>query len=989
MRDNRIGRRDARRGMLRAALALVVGAAGASAWAQPRAPLPDEAAQAAAQQLLRDVYGDEYDAAKTSEEKTELARTLLDQAAKSRAAPASHFVLLRVAKEVAILAADGEIALDAVERIVATYDVDGMQMRLDCLTGLADAAKLSSQRAALAEQACSLIDLALAEDDFESAGRFGQIAEDVARRARNYALAKEIAARMEKLSELQQGHAEYQKAQARLDESPTDPEANLTAGRYLCLARDDWDRGVPMLALGSDPALRGPAMKELIGADSPDAQIALGDAWWDVAQSREARERDVFLLRAGHWYEKAQSQGTSGLAKVKLDQRLAEIAKVESPATEAARDRPRRGPPTRAAKKVKPFDPANAALLGTLRGHGGGVFGLAFGAEAWLLASGGADRRVIFWDVRTGQKQGVVRDHEGRVQCVAFSRDGSLFASSAEDRTIRVGVRAPRAILAGHTGPVHTIAFSPDGSMLASASDDGAVRLWSLARQEVRHTFPCTNPYWTLAFSPDGAVVGTANEESETVLWDVASGDQLRTFPGHGGGRVGGLAFAPDGSTLATCSSDGTLRLWDVATGNVRHTLEAHRGEIRSIAFARDGATLASGGWKDGSLKLWDVASGALRATLAGHKRGLFRLAFSPDGSLLASTGEDGVIRLWGSDPSGTLPKTAAPDEMAEPTSRLALPDLRVAQVFLEKGGKSAWIRNDGGRPATDVAVQFVVDGAPADTAHVDVPPGEQVQATGAKLAPGRHVVGVVVDPENRIPESNETNNVLEGALTAIVTRAGRPTTIGRMPMPKGKVATPGLKPDRDGWVLLPPLAQTDRDARNATWKWDGRTAALTAERRRAQVSLPVAVAGSYELQARVTITKAKETTAICLPIVGDRAVVLEMKGDRGNDESPTVTVRLGGVAPEPPPQANALMDVGTEYAFSCRVAVAPTGVGVEILRDDEILFQWVGPVAHVAAGRMMRPGTVELRTAYYSSCELRDLRLRMVAGQATALFAE
>jgi hypothetical protein len=113
------------------------------------------------------------------------------------------------------------------------------------------------------------------------------------------------------------------------------------------------------------------------------------------------------------------------------------------------------------------------------------------------------------------------------------------------------------------------------------------------------------------------------------------------------------------------------------------------------------------------------------------------------------------------------------------------------------------------------------------------------------------------------------------------------------------------------------------------------------------------------------------------------------MKGDRGNSASPTATIRLKGVRPEPEPQANASMSIGTEYAFSCRVAVSQTGVGVEILRDDQILFQWVGPVSQVAERRMIRPATVELGTAYYTSSKFRDLRLRMLAGQATALGSE
>jgi formylglycine-generating enzyme required for sulfatase activity len=337
---------------------LVLVAGGPPALAQGRAPVPDAAAQKRALGLLHDVYGKEYEAAETSKEKTELAKKLLDQAAKSKGDLASHFVLLRVAKDVSVLGADAETALEAVERIVTTYDVDAMQVRLDCVKELAAAAKFSSQHAALAEQAYSLLDVALAEDDFEAARQFGRLAQESAKKGRNYSLLKKVAARMEKLDELQQAHGEYQKAVARLEENPTDPEANLSAGRYLCLSRGDWERGIPMLALGSDPALKDPAVKELAGADSPDAQVALGDGWWDLAQTKDGRERKSYLLRAAHWYQKAQPTVTSALVKVKVQKRLEEIARIEPPVAHVPSGRSHAGrqPPL----AIAPFDQKQA-----------------------------------------------------------------------------------------------------------------------------------------------------------------------------------------------------------------------------------------------------------------------------------------------------------------------------------------------------------------------------------------------------------------------------------------------------------------------------------------------------------------------------------------------------------------------------------------------------------------------------------------------------
>lgn len=470
----------------RTVLAVVVLVAGATAGlAQGKAPVPDTKVQARSQELIRDIYGKNYDAAKTSQQKADLAKKLLDQAAESKGDPGSHFVLLRVAKDVAVLAADAETALDAVNRIVATYDVDAMEMRLGCAKRLASAAKLSSQHGALAAQVYPLVDIAVAEDNFDAASQLGEIARVAAQKARNYPLLKQITARMEKLDEVRKAQAEYQTAVARLEESPTDPQANLAAGRYLCLSRGDWERGIPMLALGSDPALKAPAVKELAGADSPDAQIAAGDAWWDLAQTREGRERNSYLLRAGHWYEQVQPKATSSLMKVRLQDRLEEIAKIEQPTSEATsqlphpstRSLPRDRPPR--IKRIQGWDPAAAQLLTTLRGHTGAVRGLAFSRDGSTLVSGSEDKTVRLWDMATGKHRATLSGFGGAVNCAAFHPSGSPLVIGSDEKTLRILDTATGRLvrtLACETG-VRCVAFSPDGSLLTTG-EGNTVKLW-------------------------------------------------------------------------------------------------------------------------------------------------------------------------------------------------------------------------------------------------------------------------------------------------------------------------------------------------------------------------------------------------------------------------------------------------------------------------------------------------------------------------------
>ena len=194
---------------------------------------------------------------------------------------------------------------------------------------------------------------------------------------------------------------------------------------------------------------------------------------------------------------------------------------------------------------------------------------------------------------------------------------------------------------------------------------------------------------------------------------------------------------------------------------------------------------------------------------------------------------------------------------------------------------------------------------------------------------------------------------------------------------------------EENRWIALAPLVQADRDLQDAGWKWNGHSASFSAGKPRALVSIPVRITGSYELQTRVTITRAKEVTAICLPITQTRSVVLGMKGDRGNSESPTATIRLTGLKPAAQPRDNVSVEIGADYALSCKVLRTGNKVTIEIRRDGRVLFQWAGSVDQVAERRLLRPGTVQLESAYYTTSRFTDLRLKMLSGEATLLVSE
>ncbi|MHC4401352.1 MAG: hypothetical protein ACYTG0_16895 [Planctomycetota bacterium] len=292
-------------------------------------PVPDAKSQERVEDLVRDVFGQELANAKIPSQYLDLAKRMLELAEDCKDDPTAYFVVLRMTRDVATQTREAVLVSDVVNRMAKTFQVDGISMKADCLDAIADVVNITSQYESLTKEACALVDVASAEERYEIAARMCEVARQSAFKTRNYKLAQSLADRAKRLEKLANAYAEYQKALARLETIPTDPDANFTAGRHLCLVAGDWDKGIPMLALGSDPDLKDLATKELTGANTPIEQVALADGWWSLAQSREGAEKIAFSQHAAVWYKRALLKLESGFSKLKVEKRLDAITRIE------------------------------------------------------------------------------------------------------------------------------------------------------------------------------------------------------------------------------------------------------------------------------------------------------------------------------------------------------------------------------------------------------------------------------------------------------------------------------------------------------------------------------------------------------------------------------------------------------------------------------------------------------------------------------------
>jgi WD40 repeat protein len=258
--------------------------------------------------------------------------------------------------------------------------------------------------------------------------------------------------------------------------------------------------------------------------------------------------------------------------------------------------------------------------------------------------------------------------HWGHIHCVAFSADGKTLASGGWDRTVRVwDIKTGRQLqqfVGNPDSPIDAIALSPDGKKFAAGNGDGGLRLWDRATGKLLHRLVGhKREIKTLIFSADGKVLASMDEATAR-LWDVASGKELRLLADFAGRQLVCVgAFSADLRFLAVGWSDEAVELWDARKGRILHQYKAHKGWVGAVAFSPDGGLLASAGRdmtspqgdrkrpkgqvQENCVRLWDTIKGNEVRRIGPHTTAIQSVAFSPDGKSLLSCGSDGVGRLW------------------------------------------------------------------------------------------------------------------------------------------------------------------------------------------------------------------------------------------------------------------------------------------------------------------------------------------------------
>jgi hypothetical protein len=222
-------------------------------------------------------------------------------------------------------AKDADLAFRVVEEMATHFDVDTLDLKVKALTAICKSIGPREQPNAIVDRLVALMKEAVTKEKFDAAKQLGTTATDVARKSKDSAFIKETVARqgtiIKLIAEVQKAQAKVEEAVDFLDKNPTDPTANLAVGKYTCFMKNQWNKGIPMLALGDDPASKDLAVRELKGMTDAVAQAKLGDAWWDLGEKKNGLAKKNIQGHAASWYQQALP-GLTGLVKDRVEKRL-------------------------------------------------------------------------------------------------------------------------------------------------------------------------------------------------------------------------------------------------------------------------------------------------------------------------------------------------------------------------------------------------------------------------------------------------------------------------------------------------------------------------------------------------------------------------------------------------------------------------------------------------------------------------------------------
>lgn len=287
-----------------------------------------------------------------------------------------------------------------------------------------------------------------------------------------------------------------------------------------------------------------------------------------------------------------------------------------------------------------------------LSGHTQYIFYSAFSPDSKYLASGGADRCVIIWDLKNTNQIKCIKEEYDEIWGIPlqYSKDGQYLVIGSFETLKVLSVKDDYKILSAkfaHPKGIQTLAISPDNKYVATGGVDGRIIVWSLPDlSKIKEIQAHASEIWNLKISPDEKYLISGGEDTLAKQWSFPDLSLIQILRYHSM-PIEFVDISKDGSKLLLGSADSTVSVWNTRNLSSPVTiLKGHIGSVLVAVFSIDGKYVFSGG-DDDELYVCDAENGEVKERFQAHFGDVMTIAVSDDGRYIVSGSRDRRLKIW------------------------------------------------------------------------------------------------------------------------------------------------------------------------------------------------------------------------------------------------------------------------------------------------------------------------------------------------------
>lgn len=288
-----------------------------------------------------------------------------------------------------------------------------------------------------------------------------------------------------------------------------------------------------------------------------------------------------------------------------------------------------------------------------LTGHGNPVFALELSQKPGILFSGGNDKGLVEWSLKTNSFIKVMFPVMASVYAIHCPVGLPMMFAGLRSGEVKVFDFLKQQLLPSlkhHQKPIFDIKSVNSKQELLVASEDGTVSIWSLETLELLHAIKVSgDTIRCIAISPDEKQVAFGCRDNQIKIYDLLDYTLIKTLHGHTM-SVFSLQYSPSGDYLASGGRDAQVKIWDAKSYTLLNNIPAHLFAVNSISFHPTLPYFATASM-DKSIKIWGSDNFKLYKTIsrekgfASHPLSVNKAIWN--GDQLISASDDKRIMIW------------------------------------------------------------------------------------------------------------------------------------------------------------------------------------------------------------------------------------------------------------------------------------------------------------------------------------------------------